>query len=637
MRQDVCVPHPEQIGRYRISQLLGSGGFASVWLGTDDRLEEPVAIKVLAENWSNTADIRDRFLQEARMLRRADSDRVVRMYDIDELPDGRPYFVMSYADRGTVEDRMKEPLPIRDVLHIVLETALAVAVLHRLGVVHRDIKPSNVLVQSVPGGERFLIGDLGVAKHVAQASGFTIVAGTPGYMAPEQADLSLGIDVRADVYGLGALTYHLLTGTKYDAAGLRKAALPKKLKQVMTRALEQDRERRWADASAYAEAIAGLIEEDEPDDEATTVRIAGAEPAPNRPAGRFERRSRFVAAGACLLIAAVVVTTLVLTRKAADRNAAINGPDLPVVSSTTSSSPSTTTTTKRTTKPAAKPSSPPATPLLPLGPLEITFSVGSASGYVVRGSGVDGPMQWANLAPSTGGSSNTQLSVYRPGTFDPAQAQDGAPIEVAGRHGFYDAALPDPETGDSPATQTSKPAAVVEYVPGAWYVVQSDLPPAQARAAVTRIAEAVRLDSRRQLRYPVRFGQLPAGLTACGGLDGLDAGWSGPWNAWVDLCDDLPGTGIGPSTTAVRMMMNLRDGTTPPPQNGTIIGGHKVEFTISGATVDCADFVLSIWVSDNHQQRYGQPVVQAIAENLTVRAFGDKARWFAADVAVPRS
>ncbi|HWM06537.1 MAG TPA: protein kinase, partial [Actinophytocola sp.] len=248
--------------------LLGSGGFASVWLGVDDTLAEPVAIKVLAENWAHVPDVRQRFLQEARILRRADSDRVVRMYDIGELPDGRPYFVMSYADRGTIADRLTDsPRPLPDALHLAVETARAVAVLHRLGVIHRDIKPSNILVQTTSGDEeRILIGDLGVAKSAAQASGFTVAAGTPGYMAPEQGDVAIGIDVRVDVYALGALTYRLATGTKYvdlpDAARrLRELGLPEQLERVLARALDHDRERRWPDARAFADALAGLRDE----------------------------------------------------------------------------------------------------------------------------------------------------------------------------------------------------------------------------------------------------------------------------------------------------------------------------------------------------------------------------------------
>ena len=232
-----------------------------MWLGTDDALGEPVAIKVLAENWANVHDVHQRFLREARLLRQADSDRVVRMYDIGELPDGRPYFVMSYADRGTVADRLTGvALPVPDAVHVAVETARAVAVLHRLGVVHRDIKPSNVLLQStVDGGERVLIGDLGVAKHIAQASGFTVAAGTPGYMSPEQSEQRPDVDARADVYGLGAFTFHLLTGIKYHAGALDLLTLPTRLTQVLARALAPARDDRWPDADAYADALADAL------------------------------------------------------------------------------------------------------------------------------------------------------------------------------------------------------------------------------------------------------------------------------------------------------------------------------------------------------------------------------------------
>src|SRR5258705_6662524 len=91
------VPVPDKIGRYRVVRHLGSGAFATVWLAEDDVLESPVAIKVLADNWAHQPDIRGRFTQEARIMRRADSNRVVRVLDIDELPDGRPDLVMTYA------------------------------------------------------------------------------------------------------------------------------------------------------------------------------------------------------------------------------------------------------------------------------------------------------------------------------------------------------------------------------------------------------------------------------------------------------------------------------------------------------------------------------------------------------------
>jgi hypothetical protein len=91
------VSAPMYIGSYRVERMLGTGSFATVWLAHDERLDAPVAIKVLADNWARHPEIRRRFIDEARLLRRLDDEHVVAVYSIDELPDDRPYFVMGWA------------------------------------------------------------------------------------------------------------------------------------------------------------------------------------------------------------------------------------------------------------------------------------------------------------------------------------------------------------------------------------------------------------------------------------------------------------------------------------------------------------------------------------------------------------
>jgi Protein kinase domain len=259
---------PSAVGRYRIDRVLGSGAFASVWLAQDMVLDAPVAVKVLAGGLIDDLDVRNRFLEEAKILRRADSERLVRVQDIGELDDGRPYFVMSYADLGTLAERMRQRrMPVTEALEVAAEVARGVEVINRLGIIHRDLKPSNVLFQSTTdGGERLLIADLGLAKALAHASGaFTLPVGTPGYMSPEQARFGGGLDVRADVYGLGALTYHLVTGRAPSTAPVVvppsaiRPELPRAVDEVVMRALETDRERRWPSAEAFAEALAAPI------------------------------------------------------------------------------------------------------------------------------------------------------------------------------------------------------------------------------------------------------------------------------------------------------------------------------------------------------------------------------------------
>ncbi|MET7423741.1 serine/threonine-protein kinase, partial [Dactylosporangium sp. NPDC005555] len=251
------MPVPDNIGRYRVLRRIGSGAFATVWLGADDALDASVAIKVLADNWTYHADLRARFEEEGRIMRRTDSPLLVRVLDVGELPDGRPYLVMPFAAGGTLADRLTDgPLPVAEALLVAADIAGAVADLHAAGVLHRDLKPSNVLFQPAPGRDRVLVADLGLAKALANASGFTIAAGTPGYAAPEQAKPGGGLDVRADVFGIGATLHHMLTGRPPAAAGDRpsksRPGVPSAVDDIVRRALHPDPRRRFASAAELA-------------------------------------------------------------------------------------------------------------------------------------------------------------------------------------------------------------------------------------------------------------------------------------------------------------------------------------------------------------------------------------------------
>ncbi|MFF4910418.1 serine/threonine-protein kinase [Streptomyces sp. NPDC001260] len=290
----------ERIGRYRLERRLGAGAFGTVWLAHDDELRAPVAVKVLADNWSHRLDVRERFLAEARMLRQAGSQRVAQVHDIGELPDGRPYFVMEYADGGTLADLVAAaPPPVPEALRLTASAARGAAALHEAGIVHRDIKPSNVLLCSSPGGgSRVLLADLGLAKSLAQASGLTQAAGSAGYRPPEQATAGSGIDVRADVYSLGALGYHLVTGAVPGEPGRivrpdrLRPGLDPAVRRALLRALEPDRERRWPTAQAFAEELERLA-------------APGHRPRP--------RRGALALAGALAVCASAVAVPLALS------------------------------------------------------------------------------------------------------------------------------------------------------------------------------------------------------------------------------------------------------------------------------------------------------------------------------------
>ncbi|MFI0960068.1 serine/threonine-protein kinase [Streptomyces sp. NPDC021080] len=300
----------ERIGRYRLERRLGAGGFGVVWLAHDDVLDAAVAVKVLTENWVDRLDIRERFLSEARLLRKADSSRVVQVYDIGELPDGRPYFVMEYADGGTLADRIEAgPLPVAEALRLTALAARGAAALHAAGIVHRDIKPSNVLLRTTPGGaDRVLLADLGLAKMLAQASGLTMAAGSAGYTPPEQARPGSGIDARADVYSLGALGHHLVTGSvpgppgKVERADRLRTDIGPDVGRALLRAMEPDRERRWPGADVFAaelERLAGQVEGE-------GVPTSGR----NRRPGRLRRTPLLALAGAAVACAVGVGAVL---------------------------------------------------------------------------------------------------------------------------------------------------------------------------------------------------------------------------------------------------------------------------------------------------------------------------------------
>ncbi len=275
------VSHMRLMGRYRMERVLGSGAFATVWLGEDPALEARVAIKVLADNWANNADVRERFLAEARLLRRVDDPRLVRVFDVgvSEDEDARPYFVMEYVPGGTLADRI-DSVSTRQALEYGVAVADAVQVLHDAGIVHRDVKPSNLLVDDRTTPPRVVVSDLGSAKLLAEASGVTVTTGTPAYMAPEQIHQSDGFDGRADVYAAAAVTYHLLSG--HPAFSDRTAAevmerradsrppplgarlgQPAALDRLLARSLSWDPERRPATAAEFARELEKLLVDDD--------------------------------------------------------------------------------------------------------------------------------------------------------------------------------------------------------------------------------------------------------------------------------------------------------------------------------------------------------------------------------------
>ncbi|MGW6197108.1 serine/threonine-protein kinase [Kribbella sp. NPDC055110] len=329
------MDQPPRIGRYSLVRRVGAGGFATVWLARDEQLDAEVAVKILSENWVEDEDVRRRFLAEGRFLRKVDSLYVVGVHDIGEADDGRPFMVLTYADGGTLADRIKAgPLEFGEAVRIITQVGRGLKHLHARGVLHRDVKPANVLFRTDPNGDRAMLSDLGLGKSLAEVSRITMPGGTPAYVAPEQV-MGERLDHRADLYSLGAVAYAAFTGqAPHGVASLGAVmqieAPPPSMTTlredvtdavdvVVRRALEPDRDKRWPDLDSFLNALreahstgkipAGLVPAAEmpapspttaPVDQATALASAGQSTVAAKP----ERRRR---AGVFTALAAVVL------------------------------------------------------------------------------------------------------------------------------------------------------------------------------------------------------------------------------------------------------------------------------------------------------------------------------------------
>lgn len=264
------------LGKYQITTYLGSGGMAHVYKAYHADLDRHVAIKVMKAADADAPDYLQRFKIEARSIAALRHPHIVQIFDYDIDPDtGQPYMIMEFLQGGTLNDyltqRQGQLLSLTEAVQIVGEIGSALAYAHEHGVLHRDVKPGNIMRDAIG---RFVLTDFGLAK---MAVGPTVtktgaVAGTPAYMAPEQA-LGESVDARADLYALGGVFFQLLTGRlPYHAdsapALLLKiinapvpdprrfnAAVPPSLAQIVMRCLAKKPNERYA---ALADFLAAL-------------------------------------------------------------------------------------------------------------------------------------------------------------------------------------------------------------------------------------------------------------------------------------------------------------------------------------------------------------------------------------------
>jgi serine/threonine protein kinase len=201
-----------RLGHHEVMEVLGRGGFGIVVRAFDESLHRMVAIKVLNPRLASTSPARKRFLREARASARIRHGNVVQIYAVEERP--LPYLVMEYIPGQTLQQKHEQtgPLEVADVLHIGAQIARGLAAAHEEGLIHRDIKPGNIMLES--GTEQNVkITDFGLARAADDASltQSGAIAGTPLYMAPEQAKDG-PLDPRADLFSLGSVLYTMASG-----------------------------------------------------------------------------------------------------------------------------------------------------------------------------------------------------------------------------------------------------------------------------------------------------------------------------------------------------------------------------------------------------------------------------------------
>lgn len=270
-----------RIGRYRVDAVLGTGAFATVYRAVDERLDDTVAIKVLAENHSLDPDLRERFLTEGRVLRRIASPHVATVHDLGETGRQQPYLVLEYADRGTLGRRVPDLAArgwragVADVWAVAEPLAEALVAVHRAGVVHRDLNPANVLLTTrgphgrsghatvIAWDERLVLADLGLCKDLALNSGHTSAGGTEGFRPPELRRGPAVIDRRADLWSLSALVVWLVTGAPPGdlpaGVAMAGAGLPPRLAWALDRSLAADPAARHPDAHAWWADVAAAL------------------------------------------------------------------------------------------------------------------------------------------------------------------------------------------------------------------------------------------------------------------------------------------------------------------------------------------------------------------------------------------
>jgi hypothetical protein len=293
--------------QYEIVAMIGRGGMGAVYKGWQRSLDRFVAIKILPPEIEDaTVDFAARFQREGKAMARFKHPGIVAVYDAGQTPDGLLYLVMEYVEGTDVGQMLAAQgrLPAEHALSIATHVCAALDYAHGRGVIHRDIKPSNVLLDS---DATVKVADFGLAKNVTQETAThtrsDISMGTPDYMPPEALTPGVKVDHRADLYALGAMLYQMLTGSpprgRFAAASACVPGLDPRVDAIVDKALQPDREQRYASAAEMRAELEKVVRGFSPPDPANTTRSDSTQRSGPKPR-------------TTLLIAAAVVVVAIL-------------------------------------------------------------------------------------------------------------------------------------------------------------------------------------------------------------------------------------------------------------------------------------------------------------------------------------
>jgi serine/threonine protein kinase len=273
---------PCEIGDYLLLEVIGRGGMGVVYRARQLSLNRIVAVKMIQENRPSSDENRKRFLAEAEATARLEHPGIVPVFEVSQFQ-GHPYFSMQYVRGETLAELLKQgPVPQRTAARIMVDVCRAIDFAHSRGVLHRDIKPSNIMLDEQ---DQVRVTDFGLAKFADSSDRLTrsgAVVGTPSYMSPEQATgRSRLLGPRSDIYSLGTVLYHLLTGRPPFVADspmqlalqvlehepppprLLEPGIDRDLEMIVQRSIQKPPDLRYATAGDFADDLESFLR-DEP-------------------------------------------------------------------------------------------------------------------------------------------------------------------------------------------------------------------------------------------------------------------------------------------------------------------------------------------------------------------------------------